>query len=712
MSSEQLPIDLSRIPSRISGLKDLAYNLWSYWNHDAINLWKELDDVLWLNSEHNPVSLLQKISDKQLLFRSKDPDFLKKYDFVINLYNSSVLTNNGSLWFNKQNFNSKDSIAYFSFEYGLHQSLPIYSGGLGILSGDYMKEASDLGVPLIAVGFMYPYGYFKQKIPSHGWQEAEYELLNFSTSPIFPVLDQDNKPLIFPIKIDKNTIYIRLWKIKVGNALIYLMDTNIEENTPWDRELSARLYSGDQEMRLRQEIVLGIGGIKILRKLGIQPKLYHMNEGHSAFLTLELLREEMEQGKSFDKAIESVKQKCVFTTHTPVPAGHDVFSYPLINQYFSEFRNELGISTEDFLDLASVDQEWGKSFNMTVLALRLSRLANGVSKLNGEIANKMWKDLWIKKNINETPIIGITNGVHSESWVSPSMWEIYKNHLGFNGEKISDKEELWRKIKDIPDETIWNAHHKAKTRLFYYIRDRVRKARIKKNLDAEQIISSGTLLDPEALTIGFARRFATYKRANLIFRDVERLKNMLSDPYKPIQFIFAGKAHPDDDLGKNMLQFVYNMTKKIDFESRIAFIEDYDIIVSKYLISGVDVWLNTPLKPHEASGTSGMKAAMNGVLNLSVLDGWWQEGYNYKNGWSIGNGESLDDKDEQDKLDADYLYQTLEEQVIPLYYQRDSDGIPRPWVKLMKESISTVTPKFSTQRMIKDYISKLYYNDM
>ncbi len=695
-----------KIPSKLARLPELTYNLWWSWTLEARNLFKRLDYQLWRSTQHNPVQMLQEVTPARLDLLAKDAAFVRQYEKVMLLYDR--MHDNGYTWFHTTYPELKNNIiAYFSFEFGLHNSLPIYSGGLGILSGDHTKEASDLGLPFVAVGFMYPQGYFRQRVPSHGWQEAAYQQLDFNQAPIRLVHDDYGNEMKIHVEMGGRTVWARVWLVNVGRVPLYLMDTDVDENDPWDRELSARLYAGDSEMRIRQEIMLGIGGVRLLRQLGIEPSVWHMNEGHSAFLILENIRHNVAQGMSFSEAADAVRRHSVFTTHTPVPAGHDAFSYHLIDQYFGSFWDQLGISREQFLALGAHQEEWGTAFNMTVLALRQCGHLNGVSKLHGRVSREMWQPVWPNRTVDEVPITSVTNGIHVPTWIASDLSELFDKYLGPDWEEHQDDPIMWERLKNIPSAELWDVHLLLKNKLMDHLRTRVRRRWITGTADPTQVLTGGTLLDPAALTIGFARRFATYKRATLIFRDLDRLRSLLLDSHRPVQIVFAGKAHPADDPGKALIQEVYNLAKHNQLGGRIAFIEDYDMHTARYFTQGVDLWLNTPRRPREASGTSGMKASLNGAPNLSIMDGWWVEGYNGANGWAI-NGQELGNPDEQDAFDADTLYRILEEEIVPLYYARDKDDVPRGWVEVMRETIRSNSAMFSTCRMVKEYATALY----
>ncbi|MCA9936022.1 MAG: alpha-glucan family phosphorylase [Ardenticatenaceae bacterium] len=696
-----------KLPEKINRLNELALNLWWSWTPEARELFRRLDYPLWRDTEHNPVQMLRLLSPEDLQKAAEDAAFIRLYNKVMLKYDQEMA--NGHTWFHITYPEHKNKIiAYFSFEFGLHNSLPIYSGGLGILSGDHAKETSDLGLPFVGIGFMYPQGYFRQRLPSHGWQEAIYKQLDMSQAPIRLVRDDNGNEKLVDVNLGGRRVFARIWHVQVGRTNLYLMDTDVDENDPWDRELSARLYSGDSEMRIRQEIMLGIGGVRVLRTLGIDAYVYHMNEGHSAFLLLELLREKVTAGTPFEEAVRQVQQQSVFTTHTPVPAGHDAFAFHMIDQYFRGLWEELGISREQFLNLGGHQEEWGIAFNMTVLALRLSGLSNGVSKLHGEVSRNMWQEVWPDRPVDEIPITSITNGVHVPSWISSEMSQLFSKYLGPDWREHHDEAAIWERLADIPDEELWHLHLNMKRKMISYFQEHVRRNWVHGSHDPTQVLTGGTLLEPTALTIGFARRFATYKRATLIFRDLERLKKLLLDVHRPVQIVFAGKAHPADDPGKHLIQYVYNMAKNNQLGGRIAFIEDYNMHMARYLVQGVDIWLNTPRRPREASGTSGMKAALNGVPNLSIVDGWWAEGYNGANGWSIGGGQAFDNPDVQDEHDANSIYQLLEDEIVPLFYNRDRDGIPRGWIEIVRESIRSNAAQFSMRRMIKEYTTEMY----
>lgn len=703
----ELPNNFS-LPKRISRLSELAYNLWWTWNPDAQRLYLRIDPILWEESYHNPVVFLRRVERARLNAATNNRYYLEFYDRIMESYDAYI--SESPTWFEVHypQFRNRP-VAYFSMEFGLHETLPIYAGGLGILSGDHVKETSDLGLPFVAVGFFYTEGYFTQRMTEDGWQEAQYSCQSFNDLPVLPVLNDEGNPLKVSVELPGREVAARIWEIHVGRTPLYLLDSDIDANAHADRRMTSRLYSGDPEMRISQELLLGIGGLRALRMLGYNPSVWHMNEGHSAFLTLERIRELVATGHSFEESIDMVKTNHVFTTHTPVPAGNDEFPLWLVDKYLSHIWPDLGIDRERFIDLARHPLAWGDSYSMPVLALKLANGRNAVSELHGEVSRKMWKFLWPQKNHHDVPITHITNGVHLGTWLARRLRHLYDRHLSSDWLERLDDQEMWDKVMDIPDEQLWAIRRHLKRKLVYYMRERARRQWVKGGVHPVQVIASGALLDPYMLTIGFARRFAPYKRANLLLQDVERLLKIIHRPDMPVQFIFAGKSHPDHEGGKLIIQDVYRMLKRSETGGRIAFLEDYDMNLARYLIQGVDVWLNTPRRPNEASGTSGMKAAMNGVLNFSVYDGWWREAYNGKNGWAIGEDADFDNPDLQDQVDVSSIYEQLEKEIVPLYYrERSSDGLPGDWLNMAKESIRTISPQFCIRRMIKEYLERLY----
>jgi len=696
------------IPRRIERLHELAYNLWWTWTPAAQTLYETIDPDLWARSEHNAVRTLAEADPNRLIALAKDAAFKAQYDAVLADFDAYMRP--ASTWFGETypDYASK-IIAYFSAEFGLHESLPIYSGGLGILSGDHCKAASDLGLPFVGVGFLYPQGYFRQRITREGQQEAIYEKLNFSEAPVRPATDAQGRETLIDVDLPGRKVYAKVWRIQVGRIPIFLMDTDVEQNAPGDRDLSARLYAGDHEMRIAQEIVLGVGGVRALRALNIDANVWHMNEGHSAFLGLERCRELVAGlGVSFDVARQIAASNAIFTTHTPVAAGNDVFAFDLVERYFGGFWPQLGLDRDGFFNLAREENGWGAGFSMTVLALRLSAQHNGVSRLHGEVSRKMWNFLWPDLVADEVPIGSITNGVHTATWLAPELAALYTRYLGDDWYTHLDEPQRWEHVADIPDAELWATHLARKEQLFAYARARLQRQLMRHGEGTAALNAAGERLDPNALTLGFARRFATYKRATLLFRDPERLARLVNDPERPVQIVFAGKAHPADKPGQEFIRKVYQFSRAPEFAGKIIFLEDYDIDMARHLVSGCDVWLNTPIRPHEASGTSGQKASLNGLPNCSVIDGWWEEGYNGRNGWAIGERREYQDDATRDDADALALYETLERAIVPTYYRRDADGLSHDWLAIMKEAIRTVAPAFSMARMVKEYTDDLY----
>ncbi|MEX1018910.1 MAG: alpha-glucan family phosphorylase [Litorilinea sp.] len=698
-----------KLPAPIARLHELAYNLWWSWEPDAQALYARLDPALWVQVTHNPIKLLQRIAQSRLDDAAVDPDFLDAYQAVFADFDTYMRAD-ASTWFNQNHPDkSQDVIAYFSAEFGLHEALPIYSGGLGILSGDHCKAASDLGLPFIGVGFLYPQGYFNQRIGAEGQQVAQYEKIDFHEVPALPALDTHGNEILIQVDLPGRAVHAKIWKIQVGRIPIYLMDTDVPHNAPQDRELSARLYGGDREMRISQEVVLGIGGVRAVEALGYQPAIWHMNEGHSAFLGLERVRRLVQDEQlSFDEAVEAVRADSVFTTHTPVPAGNDAFAFELIDKFFWQYWGQLGIDRDRFINFARQELPWGPQYSMTVLAIRLSSLQNGVSKLHGEVSRKMWQFLWPNTPVDEIPIDHVTNGIHTKTWLVKELRDLYKRYFAADWLDRDDESAAWAGVDEIPNGELWAVHHTRKEKLIQEVRRRL-VAQYTRHGEGPQIIASAQkALDSKALTIGFARRFATYKRAALLFHDLDRIKRILNDPDRPVQIIFSGKAHPDDEPGKELIRQIYELSHDPAFAGKVVFVENYDMNVARHLISGVDVWLNTPRRPREASGTSGEKAAMSGVPNFSILDGWWAEGFNDANGWSIGEPREYKDFDTQDAADAFSLYQTLEDDIIPRYFTRDAEGVPGDWVQTMKNSVHSCGPRYSMRRMVIDYTEKFY----
>jgi glycogen phosphorylase len=696
------------LPEPIQRLGELASNLWWSWHPQAEALFQALDPVLWERIGHNPVKLLWALAPEQLERVAADPVFLGRYHAVLNAFDAEMNAAEG--WFTRQYPQlTGNLLAYFSAEFGLHNSLPVYAGGLGILAGDHVKEASDLGLPLVGVGFMYPEGYVRQRLRADGHQEEVYERLNWAETPLEPACMQAGMHCVIPLQLPDRPLHVAVWRLAAGRVPLYLMDTNLEVNAPWDRELSARLYGGDQEMRLRQEIALGIGGMRLLREFKIAPTIWHANEGHTAFMMVERVREQVEAGLSFEQAVAAVRATTIFTTHTPVPAGHDVFPFGLIDKYLGVYWPGLGLNRDRFLALGAHQEPWGAAFNMTALALRLAGHCNGVSRRHGQVARRMWRSLWPNVPAEEVPIESITNGVHVPTWVAAEVDDLYRAYVDSEWITHHDDPELWKRVDQIPNAALWETHLMLKRQLLCFLRNRVRHRWTEDRVAPVQVVAAGALLEVEPLTLGFARRFATYKRATLLLRDRTRLKAILTATGKPVQLIFAGKAHPADEPGKQLLQTVYQTATDPEFAGHIAVVEDYDMHVARHLVQGVDVWLNTPQPPLEASGTSGQKAALNGVPNLSVLDGWWAEGYVGTNGWAIGSPEEGPaDPEARDAADTESLYRLLEDEVVPLYYARGPDGLPHGWLQVMKRAIQTGVLPFSARRMVKEYTERLY----
>jgi starch phosphorylase len=700
-------VTYSKIPERISRLKDLAGSLWWSWHPAGRAVFRTLDYPLWRSSGHNPVQLLYETSKEKLEAAANDAAFLELYDDAVAAFDNE--RNDGGSWYATNHAGAfAGPVAYFSMEFALHNSLPIYAGGLGVLAGDLCKEASDLGIPMVAVGFMYPQGYFQQRISADGWQEEEYQQLDFSKAPVTPILSGSGSKCLVEVKLKNRMLHIGAWLVNLGRVNLYLLDTSMEENEPQDQQLSSRLYTADREHRLQQEILLGIGGVRVLRALGIQPSIWHANEGHTAFMIVERLREAVAGGDTFDKAREDVQKTTIFTTHTPIPAGHDIFFNELVSQYFENYWASLGLDREAFLDLGRHSGTGETNFNMTILSMKLSGQRNAVSRLHGKVTRRMWSGLWPDTTEENTPISYVTNGIHVPTWIALENRLLYENYLGNDLIERQDDINVWENIKEIPDEELWRTHILLKRKLFHIIMERAQLRWARGEASPQQILAMGSLLDHDALTIGFVRRFAEYKRPSLLFRDIERLKRIVNDPWRPVQIIFAGKSHPADTASKMLLQRVHTMARDRALQGRIAFLEDYDMRLARYLVQGVDVWLNTPRRLQEASGTSGMKACLNGVLHLSVPDGWWHEAYNNDNGWAIGDDIIKVNNEEEDRADAEALYSLLEQKVIPLYYNRERNGLPKGWVDMVKKSISSIVPAFSARRMLKEYCEKMY----
>lgn len=696
------------LPPALAPLYEIAYNLHWAWSHDAIDLFRRLDSDLWEASGHNPARMLGTVDQGRLETLAHDDSFLahlKRVADELTAYMHADFT-----WFWRTYGGAEEIVvAYFSAEFGLTESLSIFAGGLGILAGDHLKSASDLDVPLVGIGLLYQQGYFKQYLNQAGWQQEAYEDNDFSNLPL-RLVRSGEAPVTVRVAYPGREVIAQVWKVQVGRVPLYLLDTNVPQNRPEDRDITDQLYGGDQEMRVKQEILLGIGGYRVLALLGLRPTICHMNEGHSAFLALERTRQLMERhGLPFAVAREVAMAGQVFTTHTPVPAGHDYFPPPLMERYFADYARSLGLSWSDFMALGRVNpQDANEPFCTTVLALRMSAYSNGVSRLHGAVTRQMWQRLWPGVAQEEVPIGYVTNGVHFESWISRDMNQLYERYLGPRWREEPADESVWRRAEQIAPEELWRTHERRRERLVSFVRRRLAAQLRRRGAPQHEIEAAAEALDPEALTIGFARRFATYKRATLLLRDVERLTRLVSDPERPVQFIFAGKAHPKDDPGKELIRQIVELARSAPFQRRLVFLEDYDMTVARYMLQGVDVWLNTPRRPQEASGTSGMKAAANGVINLSVLDGWWDEAYRPEVGWAIGQGEVYDDPNYQDYVEAEALYNLLEGDVIPRFYDRGADHLPRRWIAMMKGSLANLCYCFNTHRMVAAYTERFY----
>ena len=698
-----------QLPKRIGRITEIANNLWWSWNTEFLRLFKKIDKDLWEKCDKNPVKFLKSVDQEKLEDASKDLSFVREYDKIVENFDNYM--NSRDTWFSrKYPDNRNDLIAYFSAEYGLDQTIAIYSGGLGILSGDHLKSASDLGIPLVAVGLLYKNGYFHQVIDAYGNQRPEYKDIDLYDLPITPVKDIDGNDLIIYIKFPKRRIYLKTWEVNVGRVKLYLLDSDIDINNIEDRDTTARLYGGDQEMRIRQEIILGMGGVNVLKRLGLRPTVYHMNEGHSAFLNLEIIKNIIKEKQvSFEVAKDIASSKTVFTTHTPVPAGNDIFPLGLVEKYFKDFWPRLGLTREEFLKLGMKPCEGLEpGFNMGILALKIAGKKNGVSKLHGEVSRELFSEVWPHIPAKESPITYVTNGIHTCTWLAPRLKELYNKYLMPYWQDNIHDDSTWERIKAIPDDKLWKVHTDRKIKLLALVKENVTNRLRREGVGYDEINEIVSKLNPDALTIGFARRFATYKRATLIFKDIERITQILNDENRPVQLIFAGKAHPADKEGQDLVRYIHEISMKPQFKGKIFLLENYSIEISRYLVSGVDVWLNNPRRPMEASGTSGQKASVNGVVNFSVLDGWWAEGYNQRNGWTIGTNAEYSSYEEQDKADSESMYYTLENKIIPTYYDRDRNGISKRWMEIMKESIISTGGKYSTARMLVDYTEQLY----
>ncbi len=700
------------LPSRLEPLRRLAYNLHWDWNVETKELWRRLDRELWEQTRHNPAKMLGIISQTRLQEVAEDEGFLAQMERAIRQLDDYL---NERTWYRKHrqiNPDQKECYAYFCAEYGLVDCLPIYSGGLGVLAGDHLKSASDLGLPLVAVGLLYQEGYFAQHLNADGWQQERYPLNDFYNMPLELVLDDQGKELRISVEYPGRLVYARCWKVQVGTVPLYLLDTNIEPNSAYDQDITDELYGGDLDTRIHQEMMLGIGGVRLLKSLNIQPTAYHLNEGHSGFLILERIKMLMQdQSLSFEQAKQFAQSTQIFTTHTPVSAGFDMFPPDKAMYYVGHYAGNFGLQKDEFLALGRENTgDFSSPFSMAGLALKTASFVNGVAQLHGQVSREMFHSLWNEFPIDEVPITAITNGVHARSCVAKSNQELYDRYLGENWSQASLEKSLWDKVAAIPDEELWRNHERCRAELVMFVRERLVKYYKEIGASSGEIAHAQEVLDPGVLTIGFARRFATYKRATLFLRDIERIKRILTgNKDRRVQFVIAGKAHPKDIPGKELIRDIVNITRQEGFSTSIVFIPDYDIYVSRLMVAGCDVWLNTPRRPREASGTSGMKAAMNGILNLSILDGWWDEAEYTKTGWAIGGRDEEDDKNYQDELDANSLYELLEREVAPIFYNRDSEGLPRQWIAKMKDAIHYNCPVFNTARMLRDYANQAYF---
>ena len=702
-----MPPTFPLLPQRIAGLAELACNMSWSWNRDARALYRALEEQLWIRCRYDPFKMLAAVSAERFARLATDPHFLERYDRVMRWFESERSSEH--TWFaNTYPALRSNTVAYFCAEFGFYHSVPIYSGGLGVLAGDHCKTASDLGVPLVGVGLLYRAGYFDQRIRIDGWQEESDAHFDLADTPLELVPGPSGQSYLATVSAAGRDVHIRAWRLRVGRVPVYLLDSDLEENHPDDRLLLSRLYTGGPELRLRQEWLLGVGGVRVLRALGLHPSAWHVNEGHAAFMLVERLREALAGGATFSQAVQLVRSTSAFTTHTPVPAGHDVFPADQLAQYLGATWDEMGGSRDAVMQLGQHPASQDHTFDMTVAAIRLSRRVNAVARSHGEVTRRMWAPLWPGRRRDEVPIGHVTNGVHVSTWMANPIIALLDAHLGENWGAHSDDAALWERVLTVDDAQLWSVHRQLRLTLLSLIREEARRAFSTRVRDVSQLAGSGILLEPDALTIGFARRFATYKRANLVFHDVERLLRIVTDAARPVQIVFAGKAHPADTPGKQILQEVYRTTRDPRFEGRIAFVENYDMHLAHVLVQGVDLWLNVPRVPMEASGTSGMKAALNGVPQVSTPDGWWAEGFNGQNGWTIPTPAFEADSPEEVAAVATQLYELLEQEVVPSFYDRDTDGIPRRWVAMMKQAMRVVGLQFTARRMVTEYVQECY----
>lgn len=703
------PLTTTKMTELITGLHQMARNLWWTWNQEAQSVFQELSPRGWRTLYHNPVAVLHEVSDYELRVRLQNPSFAGRVSCALDKFHAYL--NDKHTWAAENMGHLENApIAYFCAEFGFHETLPIAAGGLGALAGDHAKSASDLGLPFYGISLFYREGYFQQTINQDNWQTEFYSILNPKNLPIEQVLDASGEPIVASVEIAMSMVHFQVWKVNIGRATIFLLDSDRPENEQHFRDLTLRVYGGDSTTRIMQEVLLGVGGVVLLRKLGISPSVYHMNEGHAAFLTLELIRENLADGATFEDALARVKDKCIFTTHTPVEAGHDRFSSDLMHYVMARYATHLDVDFEDLMNLGRIHSGNAQEpFCMTVLALKCSRAANGVSELHGEVSREMWQSLYPDKSIQDVPIGHVTNGIHLMGWMKGPLRSFWNSRLGDDWDKNINEPEFWQRIEDpefISDEELWALRFELRREMVEFTRRRLLLQ--EHYVDQNHFIAFEKLLNVDALTIGFARRFATYKRAPLIFKQFEKIVKLVHDPRRPVQFIFAGKAHPKDEEGKKFIQHIIHLSKYSDLKGHLVFIENYDIHVCRQMVSGCDVWLNNPRRPLEASGTSGQKTSCHGGLNLSILDGWWREGYDGHNGFAVGPDSHPDNVEEQDHVDSENLYRTLVDEVVPLYYQRDANGIPRAWLKKVRHAMATLVPQFNTWRMVKDYSLKYY----
>lgn len=703
------PLSSSELTELIHGLNRLAHNLWWTWNQEAQEIFQKLSPRAWQNLYHNAVAVLHEVSDMELRTRLQDPGFAQEVRRVLDQFEAYLQA--PDTWAAEQASQLQEKpIAYFSAEFGLSETLPIAAGGLGVLAGDHAKSASDLGLPFVGISLFYRQGYFMQAINDENWQTEYYSMLNPKNLPMEPVLDAKGEPLTCMVQIATSQVRFKVWRVNVGRIPLYLMDTNLPENEELYRDLTMRVYGGDSSTRIMQEILLGVGGVRLLRALGIQPSTFHMNEGHAAFLTLELMREKLAAGATLEEATTRTRQECIFTTHTPVEAGHDRFTSDLIQYAAHKFSLDLGLTHDAFMDLGRVQAgDAQEPFCMTVLALKHSRAANGVSELHGQISRQMWQGLYPDRPVDEVPIGHITNGIHVAGWMKGPLRRFFRSKLGEGWDRDLNSPLFWQRLEDsdfVSDEELWALRANLRRELIEFARRRLLIQ--SQHLYRENFITYDNLLNPDALTIGFARRFATYKRAPLVFQQFERVVRLAKDQQRPVQFIFAGKAHPRDDEGKRFIQHIIHLSKHTELHGHLVFLENYDIHIARQMVSGCDVWLNNPRRPLEASGTSGQKTSAHGCLNMSIMDGWWREAYDGTNGFAIGGDHHPDRIEEQDRIDSENLYKVLEEEVINTFYNRDASGVPRQWIGKIRRAMSTITPEYSTWRMVQDYATQYY----